>query len=110
MTNFSGDKKGWPVYLSLGNVNTNIRSKISNRCYVLIALLPVPPKHTFKGPGKQNALRDQQDNNREILRCCFEIILRPLNDIQKLGKLMICPDGRMRLCFPIVCGWVADYV
>jgi len=109
MTNFSGDKKGWPVYLSLGNVNTNIRSKISNRCYVLIALLPVPPKHTFKGPGKQNALRDQQDNNREILRCCFEIILRPLNDVQKHGKLMICPDGRMRLCFPIVCGWVADY-
>jgi len=38
-----------PVYVSLGNIDSTIRSKPSNLASILVALLPVPPKYHFKG-------------------------------------------------------------
>ena len=80
----------------------------SKRCYILLALLPVPPKFaTISATGKEVA--EQQAHNREILRRCFECIFRPLDAIQEHGKAMVCADGRIRLCFPMICAWIADY-
>jgi hypothetical protein len=50
-TNYSGTKKEWPVYLSLGNIDSTIRSKPSNLASILVGLLPVPPKYLFKEHG-----------------------------------------------------------
>ena len=110
MTNYSGDKKAWPVFLSLGNVRSSERLKATRNCSVLVALLPVPPKHCFHGPGKSAELKAQQDYNREVLRKVFEIIFTPLNNLFERGKHMLCSDGRVRKCFPIICAWTADYV
>jgi hypothetical protein len=54
LTNYSGDKKEWPVNWSLGNIDSTIRSKPSNRARILVALLPIPPKCHFKGHAKNN--------------------------------------------------------
>jgi hypothetical protein len=106
LMNYTGDKSIWPVYLCLGNLRSETLLKASQRCYVLVALLPVPPKHTTKC----KKVRDrQQDYNRELLRRCFEILFRPLEDIQQAGKDIICPDGQFRRCFPMICSWIADY-
>ena len=110
LTNYSGDKKAWPVFLNLGNVRSSEWLKAMRNCSFLAALLPVPPKHCFHGPEKSSELKAQQDYNREVLRKVFEIIFTPLNNLFKRGKHMLCSDGRVRKCFPIICVWTADYV
>ena len=92
--------------MTLRNVDSKTRSSQSQRCWILLALLPVPPKFTAR-TGKERA--EQQDHNREILRRCLETIFRPLEEIQECGKTVICADGRRRLCFPMLCAWIADY-
>jgi len=95
--------------LSLGNIYSTIRSQTSNLASILVALLPVPPKYHFKGLGTTTGVKEQQIHNREVLRKVFELIFRPLDALFNTGKLMLCVDGRMRQCYPVICAWTADY-
>jgi hypothetical protein len=109
LTNNSGDKKEWPVYLSLRNIDSTIRSTHSNLARILVALLPVPPKYHFKGHGKTTPIKKQQIHNREGLRKIFNLRFRPLNTLFNTGKLMLCADCQMRQCYAVICAWTADY-
>jgi hypothetical protein len=109
LTNYAGDRKEWPVYLSLGNLDSTIRSKSSNLATIVVALLPVPPKYHLHEHRKTTAMKEQQIDNREVLSKVFELILRPLDALCNTGKLMLCVDGRMRQCYPVICAWTADY-
>ena len=95
--------------MSLGNIDSTIRSKPASFTSILAALLPVPPKYRFKGHGKTTALKEQQIHNREVLTKVFKLIFRPLDALFNSGKLMLCADGRMRQCYPVICAWTADY-
>jgi hypothetical protein len=37
------------------------------------------------------------------------MIFTPLDALVERGKRMLCSDGYVRQCFPIICGWTADY-
>jgi hypothetical protein len=52
-TNYSGDKKELPIYVSLRNIHLTIGSNSSNLVSILIALLPVPLKYHFNVMEKQ---------------------------------------------------------
>jgi len=39
----------------------------------------------------------------------FKLIFRPLDVLFNTGKLMLCADGQMRQCYPVICAWTADY-
>ena len=41
LTQFQGDKKAWPVYLTIGNVSKNIQHQPSMHATVLVGYLPV---------------------------------------------------------------------
>ncbi|KAG8733506.1 hypothetical protein FRC10_012318 [Ceratobasidium sp. 414] len=41
LTNFSGGKSAWPVYLTIGNIPKSIRAKINSYSSLLLAYLPV---------------------------------------------------------------------
>jgi hypothetical protein len=109
LTSYSGDKKMWPVFLTIGNILSATRSKPSQMCNILVALLPIPPKHTATGKGKTAKDELQRALCREALRQVMKVILQPLNDVSKEGKLMKCPDGATRLCFPRISCWLADH-
>jgi len=109
LSNYLGDKKECPWYLSLGNIHSMIISKPFNLGSIPVALLPVPPKHHFKWHGKTTAVREQQIHNQEVLRKVFELIFDPLDALFNTGKLMLCGDGRMRQCYPVISAWTADY-
>jgi hypothetical protein len=47
LTVFAGDKKAWPLYLSLGNIKSSFCNKPRNHAWVLGAYLPVV---TFEAP------------------------------------------------------------
>jgi hypothetical protein len=95
--------------LNLGNIDSTIRSEPSNLACILVALLPVAPKYQFTVYGKTTAMKEQQIHNREVLRMVFELIVSPLDELFNSGKLMLCADGRMRQCYPVICAWTADY-
>ena len=44
LKNLSGDKAAWPLYMTLGNIKKEIRRQSSKGVWVLVALLPIPPK------------------------------------------------------------------
>src|SRR5215213_4014120 len=104
LTNFSGDKKAWPIYLTLGNLDSRYRNKPSNHAVITLALLPVPPKK--KG---LSSLRKAQIDRK--IQDVLELILKPLQTPQvRNGILMECGDGHTRLCYPRLTAWVADHM
>jgi hypothetical protein len=109
LTNFSGDKKVWPVYLTVGNIPYELRNKPSELLHVLIALLPIPPKLTASGKGKTKNDERQRVLSRDIIRTIMQKVMKPLTDVSEEGKFIKCPDGAVRKCFPRVCAWIADH-
>jgi len=45
LSNFAGDKKEWPVYMTIGNLSSKIRQMPSTDSIVMVALLPIPIKN-----------------------------------------------------------------
>ncbi|KAH8147002.1 uncharacterized protein LAJ45_08801 [Morchella importuna] len=101
LTNFSGDKKAWPVYLTIGNITSEIRNKPSSFAFILLALLPVPRKLGVRA-------NEHRRENQMALHKVLGEILEGLRGPAQNGELIACADGYDRLCFPILCAWVAD--
>jgi hypothetical protein len=48
LSNFAGDKKEWPVYMTIGNLSLKIRQTPSRYSIVMVTLLTIPIKnHTI---------------------------------------------------------------
>lgn len=100
---FSGDKKAWPVYLTLGNISRCIRRQPSKQATILLGYLPVPKLDCFTSP---DARRTQ---NQELFHCCMENILKPIINLRKEGVDMRCADGAMRHIYPDLASYIADW-
>ena len=99
LTNFSGDKKLWPVYMSMGNIRNSVRNTHIMHAWVPIAFLPIDPKRVNKIPGYPVETQEKQalQTVHDILTC----LLKPLSDSGcQTGFEMVCADGNVRLCFP----------
>lgn len=92
LTNFSGDKKAWPVYLTIGNIVSTVRNKPSAMAMILVALLPVPPK--LKGQ-KAAQVDAQRDVNRRILHSVLEQVFQPMRSPGQHGIELACADGKV---------------
>lgn len=106
LTNFSGDKKAWPVYLTIGNIRSRTRNSPSKMAIILVALLPVPPKFSSKTAKTRSA---QRMTNDEVLEAVFTFLFEPMETITANGKEMCCSDGQVRQCFPVLAAWIADH-
>lgn len=51
LTNFSGGKSAWPVYVTIGNIPKSILAKVNSYSTLLLAYLPVAKLHCF--PSKE---------------------------------------------------------
>jgi len=100
LTNFSGDKAAWPLYMTLGNIKKEVRRQSSKRAWVLVALLPIPPKHPESGEIQMT------------WHTAINKVLEPIKDVNLNGSgySLDCPDGKVRQCYPIVAAWIADYM
>jgi hypothetical protein len=106
LTNLSGDKKAWPVYMTIGNLPSTIRNGAGSMAILLLGLLPIPPK--LATSSKADKL--QRLINADTLRGIFELIFAPLTGAAREGTSMDCADGQIRRCFPIMSGWIADHM
>ena len=107
LTNFSRDKKAWPLYLTIRNLPSTVRNKPSRLATVLLALLPVPPKIGDVTPlvAKQYAGMKADVHHRVL-----QAILQPLKDVGKDGINIECADFQTHRCFPILAAWLADHM
>ncbi|KAF8440641.1 hypothetical protein BGX38DRAFT_1205503 [Terfezia claveryi] len=109
LTNFSGDKKLWPVYISIGNIRSSIQNTPTMHSWIPIAFLPIGPKRVKKIPGYSPDMQEIQ-----ALQTTHDVLtqlLKPLADTAcQKGYEMICADGNIRLCFPKLFCWLADHM
>ena len=105
LTNFSGDKNAWPVYITIGNLPSTRRNRPGSMAFLLLALLPVLPKF-----AKSPANKLQRQMNADTLQGVFELIFEPLRDTTLEGVSMDCAESKVQRCFPILSGWIADYM
>ena len=104
LTNFLGDKKAWPVYITIGNLLSTRRNRPGSMAVLLLALLPVPPKFA----QSSSADKLQRQINADTLQGVLRLIFSPLQDVALEGVSIDCADGKIRRCFPILSAWVAD--
>jgi hypothetical protein len=58
LTNFSGDKKAWPIYMTIGNLSAATRMKHTMRSVLLVACLPIAVKMRDVPLKRRNAQRE----------------------------------------------------
>jgi hypothetical protein len=104
LTNFGGDKKAWPIHLTIENMKSSVWSKPTGHLLILLKLLPVPP--TLGNNSLANsALRCQI---QMVLHRALGEIFQSIRECSQEGELIGCTDGYERLCFPVLSGRIAD--
>ncbi|CCO35137.1 hypothetical protein BN14_09252 [Rhizoctonia solani AG-1 IB] len=101
LTNFSGGKSAWPVYITIGNIPKSIRAQVSSYSTLLLAYLPVAKFDCFKP-------KDRGNEKAKLFHESMKTILEPLEKAGKEGVEMECGDGFVRQCFPILAAYIAD--
>ena len=106
LSNFSGDKKAWPVYITLCNLPSIWHHSPGSMAVLLLALLPVPPKLS------KSTLVDKHQRriNAETLQLVFQVLFEPLQPLARIGVNIDRADSKVRRCFPVFSAWIADHM
>ena len=104
LTQFSGSKSAYPVYLTIGNIPKATRRMPSKKACILIAYLSVE-----KINRKNLTDRAYRSRMQRLFHESMRIILEPLKKAGHDGVEMTSADGAVRLVFPILSCYVADY-
>ncbi|KAG8854142.1 hypothetical protein FRB91_003976 [Serendipita sp. 411] len=101
LTEFTGDKKAWPIYMSVGNISSRARRTPSKDTWIVIAYIPTTKwKDDTDIHGTLNA---------RLFHQCMEVVLEPLIDAGRNGINLADWDGNVRRSFPLVAAYLADY-
>ncbi|KAI1784561.1 hypothetical protein LXA43DRAFT_976630 [Ganoderma leucocontextum] len=104
LTQFSGGKSAYPIYLTLGNLPKAVRRKSSLHPCVLLGYLSVD-----KVARDSLTHRELTARNQRLFHESMRIILEPLREAGLNGVRMTGGDGAVHLVFPILAAYVADY-
>lgn len=104
LTQFSGNKAAYPVYLTIGNIPKSLRRKPSAHTTILIAYLSVD-----KIDRKRMSDQEQRSRTQRVFHESMRLVLEPLIDAGKKGVEMVSSDGAVRDVFPLLTCYVADY-
>src|SRR5437660_12237781 len=104
LSNFSVDKKAWPVYITLGNLPATRPNAPGSMAVLLLVLLPILPK--FSKSSSVDEL--QRQINADTLQGVFDLIFEPLQETALEGTPIDCADRNVQRCFPILSLWIAD--
>jgi hypothetical protein len=99
LTVHAGDKKAWPLYMTLGNIKSSVRNKPSNNAWILIGYLPVTKFHE----REHNTMLSDR-----LFHQCLKIILSLLVNPGINGEKMVDSVGEKRNCFPRIAAYIAD--
>jgi hypothetical protein len=104
LTQFSGSKQAYPVYLTLGNIPRALRRKPSQQACVLLAYLPVEKLNKDK-----LIQREATGRYHRLFHEAMRQVLAPLITAGRDGVEMASADGEVRRVHPILACYVADF-
>lgn len=104
LTRFSGDKKAYPVYLTIGNISKDIRHQPSSHATILIGYLPISKLECFQEAGDSCKFAVYH-----LFHHCMQVVLEPLIDAGKHSIETTCSDNFVCCIFPILTAYVADH-
>ena len=104
LTQYSGNKAAYPVYMTLGNLPRSLRRKPSKHACILIAYLSVS-----KSVGKKLTKKQKSSRIQQIFHDSMHVVLEPLMEAGKKGVEVTFGDGCVRRVHPILACYVADY-
>jgi hypothetical protein len=103
LTNFSGNKQAWPLYLTIGNIPKGTRRRIGSQASVLVGYLPVSKLKGFtSGEARQQA-------EHWIFHTCMRKMLQDLETAGREGVNIECSDGWVWWCYPVLGAYIADH-
>ncbi|KAI1781898.1 hypothetical protein LXA43DRAFT_907374 [Ganoderma leucocontextum] len=98
-----GNKTAYPVYMTLGNLPKDIRSKPSRRSQILLAYLPTTRlQHIKSKAARRRTLAN-------LFHVCMARITAPLISAGLEGIEIASGDGVVRCGHPILAVYVGDY-
>ncbi|KAF8165815.1 hypothetical protein B0H34DRAFT_794159 [Crassisporium funariophilum] len=104
LTQFSGNKSAYPVYLTIGNIPKAMRRKPSQHACILIAYLSVDKMDCTRLTKLEHRSRVQR-----VFHESMRTVLEPLIKAGNEGVQMMSSDGAVCNVFPILTCYVADY-
>ncbi|QRW09327.1 leucine-tRNA ligase [Ceratobasidium sp. AG-Ba] len=99
---FSG-RKAWPVYLTIGNIDKEVRRRPSEQATILIGYIPVADLSFISNE------EERREKKWEVYHACMSEILASLKEASKDGVEMVCADGAVRRVHPIAAAHMADF-
>jgi len=103
LSNFSGNKKAWPVNLTPRNLPATCCNRPGSFLILLLAQLQVPPKLT-----KSSADHLLRQINDDTLPGIFELLFESLQNAAREALNIDCADRKVRRRFPILSLRIAD--
>lgn len=103
MSVLSGNKRAWPVYLSIGNISKDVRRRPSQHAMILLGYIPVSDLTCITGE------QAKREKGWELFHACMDAILAPLREASLHGVEMLCADGAVRRVHPILASYIADF-
>lgn len=110
LTHYAGDVKVHALYMSLGNINKEIRAQTSKRAWILVAYIPICKwentleKTMTTSKTQVGALPGIL--SRRLFHFCMEIICEPLRELHV--HEIVDPDGNIRHIFYVLIAYLAD--
>jgi hypothetical protein len=104
LTRFSALKSAYPVYLTLGNIPRAMRRKPGQHACILIGYLSVD-----KMLKEELSIKEASSRTQRLFHESLRIILEPLKQAGRTGVEITGEDGLVRLVFPIIACYVANY-
>jgi hypothetical protein len=110
LSSFAGNKILCPVYMTIGNLSSQLLQMPSTHSVVIVALLPIPIKNRN---SPQKRLDKQRKTNPEVLNEVLLRVLLPLTFKQNCSSgsgyyNVLCADGNFRQWKPVLAAWLAD--
>lgn len=96
-------KSAYPVYMSIGNIPTDIHRKPNQRAQMLMGYILTA---RLKDMGNKTARRRTLAN---LFHACMDKILSPLKLYGQTGIAMATSDGVWHRCHPIFATFIGDY-
>ncbi|KZV78680.1 hypothetical protein EXIGLDRAFT_589467, partial [Exidia glandulosa HHB12029] len=104
LSQFTGEATAYPVYMTIGNIDSHIRRQPSRHAQVLIGYLPTSTVE--QGDLTDLALRNAK---ARLFHAAMRAILEPLRDAAAAGVHLKSSDGAVRDCYPMLAVYAADY-
>jgi hypothetical protein len=100
VTRQTGGLEMHPLFLTIGNIDSDICMKATSHAWRCVAYVPIPKFETHS--DYHTILKSR------VWHKCVDLVFASLKVAAKVGKFIPDPFGELRYCFTPLVAWIAD--